>query len=200
MDFLRSHRKICSAVAALMVSVLVVYSYGSFRSYAASPEVSTLPVDIDIDVSYDSDTVTFTYNNETHSIERNTKYEYLNVLTTAYPTFLERTSNGYYVPASYWFSPSENRLYVFSGTTNNSVSSETTLSDFSYILGYATFMYFIDYKFGYVCNSSQLYSDNGRSTDRNICYWNSNIAKINGEDAYKIINKAKLINNKKLFV
>lgn len=40
MDFLRKHREICSAVAALMVAVLVVYSYGSFRSYAAAPEVS----------------------------------------------------------------------------------------------------------------------------------------------------------------
>ena len=45
MDFLRSHRKISSAVAAFMVAVLVVYSYGSFRSYAASPEASTLPAD-----------------------------------------------------------------------------------------------------------------------------------------------------------
>lgn len=211
MDFLRSHRKICSAAAALMVAVLFVYSYGSFRSYAAAPEVSTLPADIDIDVTYDADTVTFTYNNVTHSIDRNTRYEYINS-SSSNPTFLERTSTGYYIPASYWFSPSENRLYVFSGCTANSVSSETTLFDFCYILGYvpgtnnattdivgnfylhnnvggynSTFMYFIDYNFGYVCNTYKLYSDDGWSNDRNICYWYPNVAKINGEDAYKVL-------------
>ena len=212
MDFLRKHRKICSALAAFLVAVLVVYSYGSFRSYAAAPEVSTLPADIDIDVTYDADTVTFTYNNVTHSIDRNTRYEYINSSSTSNPKFLERTSTGYYIPASYWFSPSENRLYVFSGCTDNSVSSETTLSDFCYILGYvpgsnnattdivgnfylhnnaggynSTFMYFIDYNFGYVCNTYKLYSDDGWSRDRNICYWYPDVAKINGEDAYKVL-------------
>ncbi len=211
MDFLRKHRKICSALAAFLVAVFVVYSYGSFRSYAAAPEVSTLPADIDIDVTYDADTVTFTYNNVTHSIDRNTRYEYINSSTSS-PKFLERTSTGYYIPASYWFSPSENRLYVFSGCTDNSVSSETTLFDFCYILGYvpgsnnattdivgnfylhnnvggcnSIFMYFIDYNFGYVCNSYKLYSDDGWSRDHNICYWYPNIAKINGEDAYKVL-------------
>lgn len=211
MDFLRKYRKICSALAAFLVAVLVVYSYGSFRSYAAAPEVSTLPADIDIDVSYDADTVTFTYNNVTHSIDRNTRYEYINSSTSS-PKFLERTSTGYYIPASYWFSPSENRLYVFSGCTDNSVSSETTLSDFCYILGYvpgsnnattdivgnfylhnnvggynSTFMYFIDYNFGYVCNTYKLHSDDGWSRDRNICYWYPDVAKINGEDAYKVL-------------
>ena len=59
MDFLRKHRKICSALAAFMVAVLVVYSYGSFRSYAAAPEVSTLPADdIGAEVAYDADSIT----------------------------------------------------------------------------------------------------------------------------------------------
>ena len=212
MDLFIEHKRIISIVAALMVAVLVIYSYGSFTSYAAAPEVSTLPADIDIDVSYDADTVTFTYNNVTHSIDRNTRYEYINSSSTSNPKFLERTSTGYYIPASYWFSPSENRLYVFSGCTDNSVSSETTLSDFCYILGYvpgsnnattdivgnfylhndaggynSTFMYFIDYNFGYVCNTYKLYSDDGWSRDRNICYWYPNVAKINGEDAYKVL-------------
>ena len=211
MNLFIEHKRIISIVAALMVAVLVVYSYGSFRSYAAAPEVSTLPADIDIDVTYDADTVTFTYNNVTHSIDRNTRYEYINSSTSS-PKFLERTSTGYYIPASYWFSPSENRLYVFSGCTDNSVSSETTLSDFCYILGYvpgsnnattdivgnfylhnnaggynSTFMYFIDYNFGYVCNTYKLYSDDGWSRDRNICYWYPDVAKINGEDAYKVL-------------
>lgn len=212
MKFLREHKFISSVIAALMVVVLVMYSYCSFQVFAAAPEVSTLPADIDIDVSYDADTVTFTYNNVTHSIDRNTRYEYINSSSTSNPKFLERTSTGYYIPASYWFSPSENRLYVFSGCTDNSVSSETTLSDFCYILGYvpgsnnattdivgnfylhnnaggynSTFMYFIDYNFGYVCNTYKLYSDDGWSRDRNICYWYPDVAKINGEDAYKVL-------------
>ena len=212
MNLFIEHKRIISFVAALMVAVLVVYSYGSFRSYAAALEVSTLPADIDIDVTYDADTVTFTYNNVTHSIDRNTRYEYINSSSTSCPTFLERTSTGYFIPASYWFSPSENRLYVFSGCTVDSVSSKTTLFDFCYILGYVPgpnnattdivgnfylhndasgyhgmFMYFIDYNFGYVCNTYQLYSDDGWSKDRNICSWYPNIAKINGEDACKIL-------------
>lgn len=212
MKFLREHKFISSVIAALMVVVLVMYSYCSFQVFAAAPEVSTLPADIDIDVTYDADTVTFTYNNVTHSIDRNTRYEYINSSSTSSPKFLERTSTGYYIPASYWFSPSENRLYVFSGCTVNSVSSETTLFDFCYILGYVpgsnnattdivgnfylhndaggyngTFMYFIDYNFGYVCNTYKLYSDDGWSRDRNICYWYPDVAKINGEDAYKVL-------------
>lgn len=212
MNLFIEHKRIISIVAALMVAVLVVYSYGSFRSYAASPEISSLPADIDIEVTYDADTVTFTYNNVTHSIDRNTRYEYLNSSSTSNPRFLERTSTGYYIPASYWFSPSENRLYVFSGCTVNAVSSKTTLFDFCYILGYipgsnnattdtvgnfylhndvegynGTFMYFIDYNFGYVCNTYKLYSDDGWSRDRNICYWYPDVAKINGEDAYKVL-------------
>lgn len=212
MKFLREHKFISSVIAALMVVVLVMYSYCSFQVFAAAREVSTLPADIDIDVTYDADTVTFTYNNVTHSIDRNTCYEYINFSSTSSPKFLERTSTGYYVPASYWFSPSENRLYVFSGCTDNSVSAETTLFDFCYILGYVpgsnnattdivgnfylhndaggyngTFMYFIDYNFGYVCNTYKLYSDDGWSRDHNICYWYPNVAKINGEDAYKVL-------------
>lgn len=211
MKFLREHKFISSVIAALMVVVLVMYSYCSFQVFAAAPEVSTLPADIDIDVTYDADTVTFTYNNVTHSIDRNTRYEYINSSTSC-PKFLERTSTGYYIPASYWFSPSENRLYVFSGCTVDSVSSKTTLFDFCYILGYVPgpnnattdivgnfylhndasgyhgmFMYFIDYNFGYVCNAYQCYSDDGWSKDRNICSWYPNIAKINGEDACKIL-------------
>ena len=212
MNLFIEHKRIISIVAAIMVAVLVVYSYGSFFSYAASPEVSTLPADIDIDVTYDADTVTFTYNNVTHSIDRNTRYEYINSSSTSNPKYLERTSTGYYIPASYWFSPSENRLYVFSGCAADSVSSKTTLFDFCYILGYVPgpnnattdivgnfylhndasgyhgmFMYFIDYNFGYVCNTYQCYSDDGWSKDRNICSWYPNIAKINGEDACKIL-------------
>ena len=121
MDFLRKHRKICSALAAFMVAVLVVYSYGSFRSYAAAPEISTLPADIDIDVDYTADTVIFTYAGNTYSIDRNhnvnlTHYSYSSSsrynFDYNYPETFERLFNGNSCYASYWFSPSELRVYV----------------------------------------------------------------------------------------
>ena len=121
MDFLRMHRKICSAVAALMVAVLVVYSFGSFRSYAAAPEVSTLPADIDIDVDYTADTVNFTYAGKAYSIDRKhkvnlTHYSYGSSsrynFDYNYPETFERLFNGNSCYASYWFSPSELRVYV----------------------------------------------------------------------------------------
>ena len=78
MDFLRKHRKICSALAAFMVAVLVVYSYGSFRSYAAAPEVSTLPADdIGAEVSYDADSITLNYNGNTYVFNRHMSFDEL---------------------------------------------------------------------------------------------------------------------------
>lgn len=78
MDFLRKHRKICSAIAALMVAVLVVYSYGSFRSYAATPEVSTLPADnIGAEVNYDADSITLNYNGNTYVFNRHMSFDEL---------------------------------------------------------------------------------------------------------------------------
>ena len=122
MDFLRKHKNICSAVAALMVAVLVVYSYGSFRSYAAAPEVSTLPADIDIDVDYTADTVNFTYAGKSYSIDR--KHN-VNLIHYSYKSSSGRYTRDYNQPetfeqsfagdltyASYWFSPSEMRVYV----------------------------------------------------------------------------------------
>lgn len=116
MDFLRKHRKICSAVAALMVAVLVVYSYGSFRSYAASPEVSTLPADIDIDVDYTADTVNFSYAGKSYSIDR--KHNVNLIHYSGYrrdynqPETFECSFAGDLCSASYWFSPFEMRVYV----------------------------------------------------------------------------------------
>ena len=121
MVFLRIHKNICSAVAALMVAVLVVYSYGSFRSYAAAPEVSTLPADIDIDVDYTSDTVNFTYAGKSYSIDR--KHN-VNLIHYSYriggtygrdynqPETFECSFAGDLCYTSYWFSPSELRIYV----------------------------------------------------------------------------------------
>ena len=116
MDFLRTHRRICSALAAFMVAVLVVYSYGSFRSYAAAPEVSTLPADINIDVDYTADTVSFTYAGKAYSIDR--KHHVNLIHYSGYrrdynqPETFECSFAGDLCSASYWFSPSEMRVYV----------------------------------------------------------------------------------------
>lgn len=116
MDFLRRHKNICSVVAALMVAVLVVYSYGSFRSYAAAPEVSTLPADINIDVDYTADTVNFSYAGKSYSIDR--KHNVNLIHYSGYrrdynqPETFECSFAGDLCSASYWFSPSEMRVYV----------------------------------------------------------------------------------------
>ena len=117
MDFLRRHKNICSTLAAFMIAVLVVYSYGSFRSYAASsPEVSTLPADIDIDVEYNADTVNFTYAGKSYSIDR--KHNVNLIHYSGYrrdynqPETFECSFAGDLCSASYWFSPSEMRVYV----------------------------------------------------------------------------------------
>ena len=107
MDFLRKHRKICSAVAALMVAVLVVYSYGSFRSYAAAPEVSTLPTDnIGAEVNYDADSITLKYNGNTYVFNRHMPFDEL-VSDLESGCYLENSLRGV-SPVSYWLSPSCN--------------------------------------------------------------------------------------------
>ncbi len=121
MKFLREHKFISSVIAALMVVVLVMYSYCSFQVFAAAPEISTLPADIDIDVDYTADTVNFTYAGNTYSIDRNhnvnlTHYSYGSssryIFDYNYPETFERLFNGNSCYASYWFSPSELRVYV----------------------------------------------------------------------------------------
>ena len=124
MNLFIGHKRIISIVAAFMVAVLIMYSYGSFKSYAASPEISTLPADIDIDVDYTADSVNFTYAGKTYSIDRNhkvnlTRYSYGSSgrynFNPFSPEFFERDFNGNSVYSSYWFSPSEFRVYVLIG-------------------------------------------------------------------------------------
>ena len=118
MDFLRKHRKICSAVAALMVAVLVVYSYGSFRSYAAAPEVSTLPTDnIGAEVNYDADSITLKYNGNTYVFNRHMPFDEL-VSDLESGCYLENSLRGV-SPVSYWLSPSCNCVYILIENLNS---------------------------------------------------------------------------------
>lgn len=107
MDFLRKHRKICSAVAALMVAVLVVYSYGSFRSYAAAPEVSTLPTDnIGAEVNYDADSITLKYNGNTYVFNRHMPFDELD---SSLLYKVQHVNGSNYL---YWYVSSNNRYKV----------------------------------------------------------------------------------------
>ena len=116
MDLFLNHKRIISIVAALMVAVLVMYSYGSFRSYAAAPEVSTLPADIDIDVDYSADAVNFTYAGKAYSIDRKHHVNLIHYSGSRrdynQPETFECSFAGDLCSASYWFSPSEMRVYV----------------------------------------------------------------------------------------
>lgn len=187
MDFLRTHRKICSALAAFMVAVLVVYSYGSFRSYAAAPEVSTLPADIDIDVNYTADSVNFTYAGHSYSIDR--KHN-VNLIHYSYrggryqrdynqPETYEYSFAGDLCYTSYWFSPSEMRVYVLMTPALRKVSqvkSYIASSNYGTFLlvdarysdtGFnSVFMTTIDYSSG-----SAVY--NVMSSQEGIAYWDA---------------------------
>lgn len=187
MDFLRIHKNICSAVAALMVAVFVVYSYGSFRSYAAAPEVSTLPADIDIDVDYTADAVNFTYSGHSYSIDR--KHN-VNLIHYSYrggryqrdynqPETFERSFAGDLCYTSYWFSPSEMRTYVLMTPALRKVSQVK-----SYIASsnYGTFLLvdarYSDTGFNSVFMTTIDYSSgsakyNVMSSQEGIAYWDA---------------------------
>lgn len=111
MDFLRKHRKICSAVAALMVAVLVVYSFGSFRSYAAAPEMSTLPAD-----NIDADSITLNYNGNTYVFNRHMSFDELvsdlesvDELDSSLLYKVQHVNGSNYL---YWYVSSNNRYKV----------------------------------------------------------------------------------------
>ncbi|MCM1308286.1 MAG: hypothetical protein NC223_06780, partial [Butyrivibrio sp.] len=127
--------KIIYTVVALLVSLsLVAYSFGFYSVQAA--EVSTLPADIDITASYDADNVYWTYSDKDYSFSRSYpltvevdgRTMYFDQMYTEYSdscSFTVRdyktsdfsvptveSFNGVHYNASYWFSPSENALYV----------------------------------------------------------------------------------------
>ena len=187
MDFLRIHKNICSAVAALMVAVLVVYSYGSFRSYAAAPEVSTLPADIDIDVDYTADTVNFTYAGKSYSIDR--KHN-VNLIHYSYriggtygrdynqPETFECSFAGDLCSASYWFSPSEMRVYVL---MTPSIVSGFQIKSYISSSNYGTFVLKGKYSGSGMNNVHMISIDyssgaavyNVMSSQEGISYWNA---------------------------
>ncbi|MGN0370613.1 MAG: hypothetical protein ACI4EW_08715, partial [Butyrivibrio sp.] len=125
---------------------------------AADLEINSLPVDIDIDVEYTSDSISLKYLNNTYIINRNTP---IDLVGTGYyeknyyspypkdfyyslPVDFEHTyttSSLLYTDASYWFSPSELKVYVLTSPFYvrssykykfNSVLSFSSGSDYGY--------------------------------------------------------------------
>ena len=136
--------KILYTIVAAFVSLsLVAYSCGFYSLQAA--EVSTLPAAIDITVDYDSDAVNWVYDGRNYSFSRHYVNTYdidgvlctdnissglnlgLNVYHYSDSTVLPTVESFQGNPrgASYWFSPSENALYVLStySTFNGSASA-----------------------------------------------------------------------------
>ena len=212
MNFLRNHKNICSVVAALMVAVLVVYCYGSFRSYAASPEVSTLPADIDIDVDYSSDAVNFTYAGKAYSIDRKHNvnlihYSYRQYSSGTYerdynqPETFECSFAGDLCYTSYWFSPSEMRIYVLMTPSLRKVSqvkSYLASSNYGTFLlvdaryfdtgSNSVFMTTIDYSSG-----SAVY--NVMSSQEGISSWDANSSNTkNYDDVYACASNINYFN------
>lgn len=134
MYFFRQHKILYRFVSAVLAVSLVVYCLGFYSVQAA--EISSLPADIDITVDYDSDSVDWTYSGSDYtfsrdyplSVEVDGKTMYFDSVYTEYADsayfrvsdykttdFAEPTVesfNGLRYNASYWFSPSENSLYI----------------------------------------------------------------------------------------
>ena len=90
-----------------MVAVLVVYSCGSFRSYAAAPEMSTLPADnIGAEVNYDADSITLNYNGNTYVFNRHMSFDELDNLLLYK---VQHVNGSNYL---YWYVSSNNRYKV----------------------------------------------------------------------------------------
>lgn len=116
--------RIVSVLLFITVSFCSIFS-SCEGVLAADPEINSLPVDIDIDVEYTSDIISLKYLNNTYTINRNTSIDLVGTgyfddvdfwgssaaECYSYPVKFEYTNEGY-TNASYWFSPSDMKVYV----------------------------------------------------------------------------------------
>lgn len=160
MNIIRIHKISYRFVSVfLFISVLFcsVFSSG-VGVYASDSEINSLPVDINIDVNYDSDYIYMDYLDSSYTINRNTSIDLLSTgyyddlsysggsalngyYTNYYPISLESTEKGL-TNASYWFSPSQMKLYVLTSSftkanglgsgISNSVCSYSPDSDYGF--------------------------------------------------------------------
>ncbi len=95
-------------VAAVLLQVLVVP--------VRAAEISSLPADVGVEVTYDSGNVYLTYEGETFTISRSTLLNSSAPTEYSYPVSWAKTCEvdhyGYWIPCSYWFSPSDKCVYI----------------------------------------------------------------------------------------
>lgn len=136
--------RIVSVLLFITVSFCSIFSSGVV-AYAADPEINSLPVDIDIDVEYTSDSISLKYLNNTYSINRNTTIDLVGTgyyddltysggsaldgyYTNYYPISFESTEKGF-TNASYWFSPSQMKVFVLTSSFTRRSSSISGISN-----------------------------------------------------------------------
>lgn len=137
MDFFSRHKILYGFVSAVLAVSLVVYCFGFCSVQAA--EVSMLPADIDITANYDADSINWTYDGKDYSFNRNTRIGYYYGedfyyssngyagVSSLFPdssgnsyNYTVEKNSAYCCDASYWFSPSENALYIIRAHKYNS--------------------------------------------------------------------------------
>lgn len=156
MDFLKHHKTLYILMSSLLVISLVVYCGGFYSAQAA--EVSTLPADIDITVNYDADSINWTYDGTDYSFSRDfplvlshgesqlfynaTNYRYLydyKGSASMPPLTVEADSSFVLCRASYWFSPSENALYIIRDDDRFSSSYYSAVRSYGVSNGHGSF-------------------------------------------------------------
>ena len=162
MGVFRQHKTLYIFVSAVLVVSLIVYCFGFYSVQAA--EVSMLPADIDITVSYDADNVNWSYSGTDYTFSRSYAYSYdYDGVTyyprSSYPSSMQPPFNLYYIdctyPAftvesdrqnrlmgvSYWFSPSENALYILESVVPSDDSSYLSVRGFAKKDGYGCIVF-----------------------------------------------------------
>ena len=118
-----------------------VLSLSIFANFCMIPvqavDISCLPSDVDLSVSYDTDNIYMNYNGFSYVIPRDgsTLYTSSSVYPYCTPTNFESDSFGNFCPASYWFSPSTNCVYVLTSSraTYNDTFNSFYPTDYSFI-------------------------------------------------------------------
>lgn len=156
MDLLKQHKILYSLVSSVLAVSLVVYCFGYYSVQAA--DVSTLPADIDITVTYDADSINWTYDGTDYSFLRDfplvlshgesqlfynaTNYRYLydyKGSSSVFPLTVEADSSFVLCRASYWFSPSENALYIIRDDDRFSSSYYSAVRSYGVSNGHGSF-------------------------------------------------------------
>lgn len=111
-------RKITYSLTSIMLIAAFLLNISLVLVKAA--EVSSLPADVGVEVTYDSNNIYLTYEGESFTISRSmllnssapTEYSY----PESWAKSCELDHYGYWIPCSYWFSPSEMSVYIMTSS------------------------------------------------------------------------------------